>query len=325
MEYDSNHARCQALNSDSQIEEFTFNTYTLAMDDEAAEMGACLNPFQTKRRFSEKEMLLRLQYGSVEGVLPVIFDETSAVLEKPQRVEYSAVDGKIHLYQYSISANYQRLMNTHVDTSSKGETLVAAEGTDHLLGHGEFTGPAVIIRRMSGDPDNSYRCLSQKAVAEAERRFPAGYILISDVSEAGKFSLTNLRGIVFDASESDEVVSVDDKGFVLKDTGTDEGSRGERRIEYPHVKGIVIRPDNGFSSSGHHLEGVIEANTLGVSADFDPLKNPGLFDGPLVVEETESRYGQPPTTAKYEVYLSRQPMRLAVDGGKRKAVLHTVT
>jgi hypothetical protein len=293
-------------------------------DDVLVEMGQTLNPFIPNRRFPPDELPMLLKLGTIEAALPVIFDETAAVLDEPQRVEYSAVDGKLYLYQYSISANYNRLINIRPDMTEKGRVVAKAQETDNLLGHGEFTGPVVYIKPMSDKPDAQRRYLCKAALDEADRRFPEGYILVADLRGASQFDLGYLRGLLFQASQSDEVLSVDDTGFVLKDKQTGERGKGERRIEYPRVKGLLVTPEREFSKAGHHLEGVIEANVLGASAPFDVEAQRELFEEPVVMEGAVPNYIDPSGMAQYQVYYSRAPMRMAVDGLKRRALLHSM-
>ncbi|MBU0761686.1 MAG: hypothetical protein KKD39_01560 [Candidatus Altiarchaeota archaeon] len=126
---------------------------------------------------------------------------------------------------------------------------------------------------------------------------------------------------------------MDDRGFVLQDTKTKGENLGTRRIEYPKVKGLVVYPPKAFESSGHHLEGVIEANTLGMSGEFSVEDNVRHFGEPQTFERTivETHYDgetkevvKEPKKLRWEVRASKKPLRIAVDGLNRKAILHTI-
>ncbi|MBM3309740.1 MAG: hypothetical protein FJY77_05730 [Candidatus Altiarchaeales archaeon] len=341
MEYDSSHSRCQALNENSEIEEFTLHHPVFAFDREVQEMNYRHSPFRSSKRNKELDQfekmgridILRLLLSHPPNGLQFTFEKTSGILDEPQRIEYSSVDGKLYLYQYSISATLlDRLKNT-VDTSEKGVILAKDTDTENIIGHGEFTGPVVWVKRVKCDSTiHEAVVLHRKVLEEAEAKFPEGYLLIVEGSQREDFALGLLRGELFDASESDRVIAVDDKGFVLQDTQKDKENRGTRRIEYPHVKGLLVYPPKEFSSSGHHLEGVIEANTLCMSAPFDAQQSAAHFEDPQSIEVTfkEAELGkhageivEKTRTLGFEVRVSKKPMRIAVDGLNKKAVLHT--
>jgi len=325
MEYNPEEFRCQALGKDSSIVEFTLE-YSPHASKELIEMHESMDPWRSKKRESpELEKLILKAWGTPSTGLPVVFERTNSILDEPQRMEYSVIDNKLYIYQYSLSANYSNRLKNPVDTRDKGVVVAKVEDSENILGHGEFTGPVVWIKRPSGVPDLDNAYLSREALELAERRFPGGYILMVDNEQKGEsyFDMAYLRGRYFEVSENDRVVAKDETGFVLKDTETGEKSRGERRVEYPKVKGLVVFPKRKFMSTGHHLEGVIEANTLGISGDFNPEEQLQLFEAPIECPTFVKTYGKPDRTVPYQMYVSRNPMRIAVDGLKRSGILHS--
>lgn len=344
MEYDTNHFRCQALNEESEITEFTFFYGNLGMfDREVGEMlresfsplwdgrgDNALGHFEKSRELGAFRMLL----SSPINALSFVFGKTAEILDEPQRVEYSVMGDKAYLYQYSISATLLDRLRNPVNTGEKGTVLAKDTDTENLIGHGEFTGPAVWVRLARDETrESGGRLLDRRVLEEAEKRFPGGYILIVDTREKERFDLGLLRGELFDSMESDRVVAVDDKGFVLKDTSKGKDNQGTRRIEYPKVRGLLAYPQKELTHSGHHLEGVIEANILAMSAPFDAQQNAAHFEDPQTVEvvitetdydTTKKKIVKTPAKLTYEVRTSKRPMRIAVDGLNKKAVLHTV-
>jgi len=330
------------LNENSEIEEFMLSHSVFGADKEVKEMNQYHSPFRSMKRNEELDRfekmgrtdILRLLLSHPANGLQFTFEKTSGILDEPQRIEYSSVDGKLYLYQYSISATLLDRLQHPVDAGGRNVVLAQDTGTENIIGHGEFTGPAVWVKLIRDEemPPGFEKVLHRKVLEEAEKTFPKGYTLIVDTGNQKHFDLLSLRGGLFKSSETDRVISTDERGFVLEDTAKEE-SLGTRRIEYPKVKGLVVYPPKGFSHSGHHLEGVIEANTLCMSADFNEQQNAEQFTEPKKVEiplawtrvdETTKQIVEKTGTLKYEVRTSKKPLRIAVDGLNKKAVLHTV-